>query len=604
MADYLADDIVLTFSNAPYLLDDLVLTFSEPPTTTTEPETTTTTDSETTTTNTSSVTLTDLDNKRIYQRNASNEQNITVEGSYTGIPGTVEARIVNHGTNDEVVPWTTLDANPSGGNFSGIITVPQGGWYNVQVRPSANPSNTSNGSNKFAVGILVLVAGQSNADFFTHANWGSSYTPNDLTAWIRVYEDEVWQNVVGHGGVTFANRLNDVTGLPVGIISAGNGGTFLVGQWDTSSWLWYTRVISLMDNIGGYCEYVLWSQGESDANSGISQSTYQTQFAVFASNLRADVSCYQGTLPIMVGLLGRYTFGMTGTPAQWQAIRDAHYGIIANDANVFFGAQGVDLAVRPADGIHYSLIAGEGFYFYGLRFSQSVLAHLGHETYYEGPTITEFRLIDSQTIDIVIAHDGGNDYTPITGITGFEVFDDASQETITSVVRTTSNIIRLRISGNITGTPSVRYLYANNPNVSAPVFDNLVPEDNSSFSLPLQSNDNIIYNSTFSTTTTPPETTTSTSTTTTTTVQPYKLDDLVLTFSEPPTTTTPEPTTTTTPEPTTTTTPPETTTTTSEPTTTTIEPYKVDDIILTFGNTYRNKYNASPATYRNKYGEE
>ncbi len=60
---------------------------------------------------------------------------MTVSGTYSNMNwNRVEARVLQHGTSTPVIDWTTIDSTPGGGTFSGNLTVPQGGWYNVEVR--------------------------------------------------------------------------------------------------------------------------------------------------------------------------------------------------------------------------------------------------------------------------------------------------------------------------------------------------------------------------------------------------------------------------------------------------------------------------------------
>lgn len=85
------------------------------------------------------ITVTEPANYRVYQRNGTSV-NITFSGTYSSPPdpiGVIEYRIVDNGTNNAVSDhdWQTLDASPAGGTFSGTASsVPQGGWYNIDVR--------------------------------------------------------------------------------------------------------------------------------------------------------------------------------------------------------------------------------------------------------------------------------------------------------------------------------------------------------------------------------------------------------------------------------------------------------------------------------------
>ena len=92
----------------------------------------------------SSITVTDLDNLRVFQRVGSS-RDITVAGTYGGSPSGIQARAVPDGTSlsSTGYAWTTIDAAPSGGTFSAALSVPTGGWYNIQVRDTAASSTAA-----------------------------------------------------------------------------------------------------------------------------------------------------------------------------------------------------------------------------------------------------------------------------------------------------------------------------------------------------------------------------------------------------------------------------------------------------------------------------
>src|SRR5690606_15607557 len=75
-----------------------------------------------------SITVDPIQDRRIFQRNSSDSATITITGSYSGSPTSIEARIVEDGTSTEVLTWSVLDATPSAGEFSGTISnIPVGG---------------------------------------------------------------------------------------------------------------------------------------------------------------------------------------------------------------------------------------------------------------------------------------------------------------------------------------------------------------------------------------------------------------------------------------------------------------------------------------------
>ena len=78
----------------------------------------------------------DFANYRVFQRDiGGTSKSVTISGTYSNMNwNRVDARVLQHRHQYEVVDWTTIDSTPGGGTFSGILTVPQGGWYNIEIR--------------------------------------------------------------------------------------------------------------------------------------------------------------------------------------------------------------------------------------------------------------------------------------------------------------------------------------------------------------------------------------------------------------------------------------------------------------------------------------
>lgn len=434
---------------------------------------------------TDTVTLTDVTDGRIIQRNASNEGSLTISGTYSGTPTAIQARIVEDGTSTEVVTWTTIDASPSAGTFSGTLSnIPDGGWYNVQVRFSNDTGVTDAGTNKVGVGILIGYIGQSLA--LQMSTIGATVTPNALT---RKYNGS-WVTNTGDGAITMANELVSTYGVPVGILNyAADGSCLLGGLHGTDWWLnfstMYTSFTGAVTAVGGYLEYIIWSQGHCDAYYGGTAytSSYKTGLGTLLTQLRSDVSCYQGTLPMLIDLLGRWTGG--GYDAEFQAFRTAQEEFANETSGVYISGTYQDLPM--ADTAHLTNV---GYIALGQREAQTIKYLLGTETYYEGVKIANFRVVNNNTIKVSLTHSGGNNFTPTTAITAFEVLDNGAAETISSAVQQNANSIQLTVSGTLDGTVTVRYLYGNTTDVGNLVFDN------STLTLPMRGNPNITEDTT------------------------------------------------------------------------------------------------------------
>lgn len=434
------------------------------------------------------ITLTDITDDRIFQRDtATGNKSVTITGTYTGTPTAIQARIVEDGTSTEVVTWTTIDASPSAGTFSGAITVPEGGWYNVQVRYSNDTGITDEGTNGWGIGILIGCIGQSNIQ-----NWftdGSGQTPNAL---LRKYDPSGWAvlGAASNGATAFGNRIitNLTSAVPVGLVDYAVSGAALRSEADGGSGYWLdTSASSIYDDfkvavtaLGGELEFVIYGQGERDALSAVvTEAEYLATTGglqdFIANQIRTDITnaSDQTNLPFIIGLLGR---GTAGVDAHFQAIRNAQEYVATNVADCY-RFMSTDLAL--VDTIH---LTPASYTTHGQRGAQVVLELLGEETYSRGPQIVNWRTVSSTQTDVTIAHDGGTDFTPVSAITGFEVLDDGTPVTISAAVNQSATVVRLTHTA-ITGVRTARYLYGANPTVTSPVLDN------SALTLPLEGED-------------------------------------------------------------------------------------------------------------------
>lgn len=445
------------------------------------------------------ITLTDLTNLRVYQRNGTSAS-ITVTGTYTGTPTAIQARIVQDGTSTEVVTWTTIDAAPSAGTFSGSITVGQGGWYNVQVRFSNDTGVTSNGSNKFGVGIVVLMIGQSNSELmFTQGtntspslvskHSGSAF-PSTVGTWATL-------GTTAQGAEALGSALVAQYGIPVGLLNYAVSGSAM-NTWDGTGDTNYRNAKQGVIDSGGAVEYVSFIHGETDATSGTTQASYEIMLGTMTTNLRADITnrSTKTNLPILLALLGR---GSTMTSdANVEAIRAAQLSRVAALSDVYLSMITADLDLQ-SDHIHKT---GASFAQQGQRLAECIKFLLGTVSTYRGPSIAGATVVDSTHTDVSIVHQGGTDFTPTSGINGFEIDDGGSIVVPSAAVRQDATTIRLTHTALSGGSPTVRYLYGLDGGVTyADAFSGEVV-DNTSLALPLENalsvaiTPNIVINST------------------------------------------------------------------------------------------------------------
>jgi hypothetical protein len=224
--------------------------------------------------------------RQVFQKQDNGPTTIQLSGQLPAGATCVEAQVMQG--NNILVDFTTLSSPSitSGGTFSGGLSVPVfGGWYQLYVRyvDSAGKLNffASPSIQKFGIGYLLIIAGQSNASNCPSSRATSDptnpsidpttqYDPNlpitvvpandlvsaaqydlstGLTSWRSVAAgggtaplpgtrdscDDIAGNGTsrgagGHWGPSLANQMVGLKGRPVGLITVAYGGTS-IAQW-------------------------------------------------------------------------------------------------------------------------------------------------------------------------------------------------------------------------------------------------------------------------------------------------------------------------------------------------------------------------------------
>jgi hypothetical protein len=450
------------------------------------------------------ITVNDFSNYRVFQRDiGGSSKNVTITGSYSSMNWSrVEARVLQHGAGTAVVDWTTIDATPGGGTLSGNLTVPQGGWYNIEIRAldgSESVIGSSRGTHKWGVGILILAIGQSNmvghgGPPFTVASSDLAVNYSNAARWEHLadpYDDESPTGAVDNDNSTaggsmipaLGNSLLETFNFPIAFVPSAKDGSNLYSQWayrnpsnhyDTGTL--YGQSITKAQSVGGV-ELIIMHQGEADTNAHRTEAQYESNFATMIGHYRQDL---YATIPIFICQLGTISIegGDPRTDADVVAVRSAQHDL-DNGADIFMAATAMD---QPRiDDVHYTT---QGLNAIGGRIAQAIKYYFGAASYYRGPAITSAFFVDGNrnTVDVEITHRGGDDITPISGITGFSLLSNGSPVTVTLAARMSTQRIRLTLASAVPqgATTRLQYLWGSNPNTSALV------KDNSSLALPLE----------------------------------------------------------------------------------------------------------------------
>jgi len=427
------------------------------------------------------ISLTDIAEGRIFQRQGKSAD-IAVTGTYSGVTGPVEARVISAEDGAVMVPWTVVDDSPENGLFTGILHhVPQGGWYRLQVRSGLTPWTVEKGRSRWGVGMLVACIGQSNMRewFFT----GNAHHP---AATIMLRRGNEWTSPgrTGNGALALGNRLTAALKIPIGLLDYSVNGTGLTAkaEWGKGFWLdtgpdsIYRRLIDGVNAAGGSVEFVLWMQGEADAARGtVSREEYRQALERFVNDqIRVDIrnGSSRSHLPfLMIPLVKR----PTGRDRSCQWIRDAQMDALKTIAECHLAAVSMDLENRGRQHL-----APESYTTLGIRTAQTILYLLGKANYHRGPKAAAVSKKSDRIIAVGIDHHGGTDFTPWENITGFEVLGNGRLLSIATVMRENGRTIRIELDDGAPGPVRVRYLYGAHPNTANPV------RDNSDLRLPLE----------------------------------------------------------------------------------------------------------------------
>ena len=421
----------------------------------------------------SSLQVNDFADGRIFQRHGT-AADILVSGTYSGPPGAVEARAVHYGGSTAAVAWTLIDAQPQNGIFLGELPqVPQGGWYQIEVRLASDPTVASRGQHRWGVGMLVACLGQSNMK-----EW--FYTGEELSAHplLRWHTSRGWLSpgMQGHGAIAFGNRLIARLGIPIGLLDYAVNGSGLHRKADWGTGFWedtrpdsiYQQFVQAVSAAGGAIEFVIWLQGEADAARGtVTEAEYQASLERFIrQQIRTDIGngSQREHLPVLVVLMVKRP---GGKDAPHQAIRNAQKRVTETTDDCFLGATTLDLT-----NLGKQHLAPDAYTTLGLRTAQTVLYVLGLEKYYRGPQVSMVRQVDAMTIDIGIRHQGGTDFTPHADLTGWEVLAAGEPVPLAFVKRQDPQTIRIQLQAATAAPVSVRYLHGAMPNATHPVIDN------------------------------------------------------------------------------------------------------------------------------------
>lgn len=423
----------------------------------------------------STIDVTQITAERIFQR-ISTSASIPMAGTYTSTtPTSIEYQLYAEDGTTILLPWVVITgATISGGNWSGVPAVPQGGMYRLSVRSKSGSTvlaTTNIKANLFGVGDLIACFGSSSPQFWFASDSGTGYTP---AANVRAKQVTTWYKMGTDGSaIQMANAFAAQAGVPIGMLGYGVGGTTLADALGQTNRVW-TEFAAAMAEAGKIKSCVV-STGSNDAANGAVQSR-----AAHAANLRQLITNIRGltSQPTLDICLSGFNRRPAVSNQQADFVRMAENDVVAGDAHVA-GVQLVDLALRD-DLIHLTTTS---FPISTQRITYQVIELAYKGIKHASLKITSFTYAGS-TIYANLQHGDGTDITPTTAINGFTASDASGALTITGA-RTAGNRIALTATRAVAPPVAPKYLSGSSPvsqTITAPANEVF---DNSSYPMPL-----------------------------------------------------------------------------------------------------------------------
>ncbi len=321
---------------------------------------------------------------KLFQRDADDRAAIPLPVHYNASePVVLQARVVSSETRS-VLPGhgfadhrLDLPAATGGRASLELAGVPTGGNYDIEVLLTAADDGAVLAFDRveeIAVGDLWLAIGQSNMAGYSGTLAGAT-TPisqahlygND-GRWKQATEpmddgtdqlDAVSRESPQHSlMLPFAKYLYEQTGVPVGVIPAPKGGTYLYTQWqrkpddpDHRATLYGSALHRALVQGGPPLRGILWYQGEGDAIAGRTTAQYREDLERLIAQYRADLSA-----PEAVFLCVQLGTWSAGRFPHWTNIQEAQRQVCRADA---LAALATVKDQPHSDGIHYAVAAAQ-----------------------------------------------------------------------------------------------------------------------------------------------------------------------------------------------------------------------------------------------------
>ncbi len=303
---------------------------------------------------------------QIYQRNGSNQANISITGTFVAsTTHDIEARF-NGGT------WVTIATAANGSGFSGTLSNQAVGQGALEVRFVDDISKNYSLA-YVGIGDVFVIAGQSNAvgvtsaalQTYSHAtlkaglfgndyHWRELVDPTDsAVGQVDSVSDDTGMAANGSYWPLLATSIMASTGLPVAFVPTAKSATailpWLPGSDHQDRTTLYGSMVYRSLQVGGV-KAILWHQGESDAtiNNFTGATTYNSRLDTLANAIATDLN---------VKLISAKIHKWDSAPSTSQENVDEINGAIVeaegDNINVLAGPN-FDSPTRVTSGLHFN----------------------------------------------------------------------------------------------------------------------------------------------------------------------------------------------------------------------------------------------------------
>lgn len=278
-----------------------------------------------------------------------------------------------------------------------------------------------------------------------------------------------WITPTGNGIREFLNAMTAATGRPCRAVYGGQSGVNIAALQKGAGTGYYETLMGRITASGANPSFICFHHGEGDANTASpTLAGYQGSMDLLHGSIAGDLGKTRATLPMVISSLATVDATWTQPDSSWQTIKNAQATANDNYANIHYSHSNMDATLL--DSVHWD---GASYGRSGKRYARTILALMGSISTRPKWFATAAERVSTTTTRITVAHAMGSDFTPTSGITGFELTGNNGVSWVSATgAREDATHILLTHADLGTTERKIRYHYGKAPNITAPVLDN------------------------------------------------------------------------------------------------------------------------------------